>query len=338
MDALALGDASPGEIANRLDMPTNLIAHHVKVLTQASLVVKVRSEGDRRRTYLQLRPETLAALATPRLTGFDRVVFVCTHNSARSQLGRHSCGGTAPAAPPPRPARNRRPGSTPARRRGPPPPTRPRSHRHRPRRRRRTRRRPRHRRLRQRPRGTDRPATPPVALVGSRPGPGGHRRGVRVRLRRPRRPGRPARARRPTRRPTMTSLARSSRPDLSVDQHLALRTAATRLAAEFHGTYGPETIERFLHSSYDQFAVDGRIPHYLPLLAERFARQRLQALARVEGHHRDGRPSSCFCAPTMRVARRWRSGSSSTWPAIGPWPGPVAASRAPRSIPPRWRP
>ncbi|WP_348650348.1 arsenate reductase ArsC [Verrucosispora sp. WMMA2044] len=92
----------------------------------------------------------------------------------------------------------------------------------------------------------------------------------------------------------MTSLARSSRPDLSVDQHLALRTAATRLAAEFHGTYGPETIERFLHSSYDQFAVDGRIPHYLPLLAERFARQRLQALARVEGHHRDGRPVVLF--------------------------------------------
>ncbi|MCZ7422525.1 helix-turn-helix domain-containing protein [Verrucosispora sp. WMMA2044] len=102
VDALALGDASPGEIANRLDMPTNLIAHHVKVLTQASLVVKVRSEGDRRRTYLQLRPETLAALATPRLTGFDRVVFVCTHNSARSQLAaalwRHRTRGAAASA------------------------------------------------------------------------------------------------------------------------------------------------------------------------------------------------------------------------------------------------
>ncbi|GIJ10937.1 helix-turn-helix domain-containing protein [Micromonospora andamanensis] len=102
VDALTLGDASPGEVAGRLDMPTNLVAHHVKVLTQAGLVAKVRSEGDRRRTYLQLLPDTLAALATPRLTGVGRVVFVCTHNSARSQLAaalwRHRTRGAAASA------------------------------------------------------------------------------------------------------------------------------------------------------------------------------------------------------------------------------------------------
>ncbi|GAB3841987.1 helix-turn-helix domain-containing protein [Micromonospora andamanensis] len=102
VDALTLGDASPGEVAGRLGMPTNLVAHHVKVLTQAGLVVKVRSEGDRRRTYLQLLPDTLAALATPRLTGVGRVVFVCTHNSARSQLAaalwRHRTRGAAASA------------------------------------------------------------------------------------------------------------------------------------------------------------------------------------------------------------------------------------------------
>ncbi len=81
---------------------------------------------------------------------------------------------------------------------------------------------------------------------------------------------------------------------LSLDQQLALRTAATRLAGEFHGVFGTETIERFLHNSYDQFARPGAIPHFLPLLAERFARQRLTALARVEGHHRDGRPVVLF--------------------------------------------
>jgi arsenate reductase (thioredoxin) len=32
----------------------------------------------------------------------------------------------------------------------------------------------------------------------------------------------------------------------------------------------------------------------LPLIAERFARQRLQALAKVEGHHDDGRPIVLF--------------------------------------------
>ncbi|MFF5122081.1 arsenate reductase ArsC [Dactylosporangium aurantiacum] len=83
-------------------------------------------------------------------------------------------------------------------------------------------------------------------------------------------------------------------PDLSVDQQLALRTAATRLAREFDGTYGTETIERFLHTSYEQFATLSSVPNFLPLLAERFARQRLHALARVEGHHRDGKPVVLF--------------------------------------------
>lgn len=86
VDALTLGDASPGEIAHDLQMPTNLVAHHVKVLSEAGLLVRGRSEGDRRRTYLRLRPEALATLTPAPLTGVGRVVFVCTHNSARSQL------------------------------------------------------------------------------------------------------------------------------------------------------------------------------------------------------------------------------------------------------------
>ena len=84
------------------------------------------------------------------------------------------------------------------------------------------------------------------------------------------------------------------RHDLSVDQRLALKTAATRLQREFKDTVGPETVERFLHSSYDQFASRATIPNFLPLLAERFARQRLHALARVEGLHADGKPVVLF--------------------------------------------
>jgi protein-tyrosine-phosphatase len=86
VDTLVLGDASPGEIAHRLKLPSNLVAHHVKVLRDAGLVVRTRSEGDRRRTYLRLEPAVLASLTPPALGGADRVVFVCTHNSARSQL------------------------------------------------------------------------------------------------------------------------------------------------------------------------------------------------------------------------------------------------------------
>ncbi|GAA4965949.1 helix-turn-helix domain-containing protein [Actinoplanes utahensis] len=108
VDALTLGDASPGEIGADLGMPTNLVAHHVKVLHEAGLIVRIRSEGDRRRTYLRLRPGALTALTPPPLRDTGRVVFVCTHNSARSQLAaalwrdrigrRAASAGTRPAA------------------------------------------------------------------------------------------------------------------------------------------------------------------------------------------------------------------------------------------------
>jgi arsenate reductase len=84
------------------------------------------------------------------------------------------------------------------------------------------------------------------------------------------------------------------RPDLSLDQALALKMAAATLTGEFDGVFGVETVERFLHSSYDQFASRATIPNYLTLLAERFARQRLRALAKVEGKSHDGRPIVLF--------------------------------------------
>jgi protein-tyrosine-phosphatase len=81
---------------------------------------------------------------------------------------------------------------------------------------------------------------------------------------------------------------------LSIDQQLALRTAASNLAREFDGTFGVETIGRFLHSSYDEFAGRAVVLNFLPLLAERFARQRLRALAKVEGRHESGVPVVLF--------------------------------------------
>ncbi len=84
------------------------------------------------------------------------------------------------------------------------------------------------------------------------------------------------------------------RPDITLDQQVALRGAAARLAGEFESTFGVETVERFLHSSYDRFAGRATVANFLPLLAERFARQRLHALARVEGLHHDGKPVVLF--------------------------------------------
>lgn len=85
-DALSDGDASPKELGAMLPMPSNLLAHHIRVLEQAGIIARRRSEGDRRRSYLQLIPGTLDSLAGPPALAARRVLFVCTANSARSHL------------------------------------------------------------------------------------------------------------------------------------------------------------------------------------------------------------------------------------------------------------
>lgn len=86
VDTLALGDASPGEIGTLLGLPTNLVAHHLGVLQEAGVIQRSRSEGDGRRTYVRLRHDVLSDLIIGAPVAAVRVVFVCTHNSARSQL------------------------------------------------------------------------------------------------------------------------------------------------------------------------------------------------------------------------------------------------------------
>jgi protein-tyrosine-phosphatase len=67
-------------------MGSNLLAHHLHVLDQAGLITRRRSDGDRRRTYLQLIPGALEMLTRPAARTAQRVLFVCTANSARSHL------------------------------------------------------------------------------------------------------------------------------------------------------------------------------------------------------------------------------------------------------------
>lgn len=86
VDRLLLADASPSELQALLSIPSNLMAHHLGVLEQAGVVKRGRSEGDRRRTYLRLIPEALEVMVPTARQQASRVVFVCSHNSARSQL------------------------------------------------------------------------------------------------------------------------------------------------------------------------------------------------------------------------------------------------------------
>ncbi|MEO7571174.1 MAG: arsenate reductase ArsC [Acidimicrobiales bacterium] len=86
-------------------------------------------------------------------------------------------------------------------------------------------------------------------------------------------------------------------PDLdsfSNDQRLALQSAAKNLGDDFDGAFGAETIELFLQTSYDQLTDRAKFSNFLPLMAERFARQRLKALAKVEGNADGGLPTVLF--------------------------------------------
>lgn len=85
VDLLTTGDASSSELSAVLDVASNLLAHHLKVLEAAGVIARHRSEGDRRRSYWRLAGD-LPLTATPSLAPPARVVFVCTANTARSHL------------------------------------------------------------------------------------------------------------------------------------------------------------------------------------------------------------------------------------------------------------
>ncbi len=86
VESLLLGDLAPDQLASDLGLPGNLLAHHLNVLDDAGLIARSVSAGDRRRRYLRLIPSVLDGLVSaPRLRARS-VLFVCTANSARSQL------------------------------------------------------------------------------------------------------------------------------------------------------------------------------------------------------------------------------------------------------------
>ncbi|MGK8507896.1 three-helix bundle dimerization domain-containing protein [Nocardia asiatica] len=78
---------------------------------------------------------------------------------------------------------------------------------------------------------------------------------------------------------TDRSAAHDPNQQIPLDQELALEAAAQRLADEFDGVASAAAIEDHLHTSYDRFADHATVVNYLPLLAERYTREWLFALA-----------------------------------------------------------
>ena len=86
VDALALGDLGVEELKEITGVEGNLLAHHLKVLEKARLVSRRTSEGDGRRRYVSLRHGRLFELMASPALDACRVLFMCVHNSARSQF------------------------------------------------------------------------------------------------------------------------------------------------------------------------------------------------------------------------------------------------------------
>lgn len=86
VDLLTVGDLSPTELQVELGMPANLLSHHLRTMEAAGLVIRQRSEADKRRSYFRLAAGALDGLTPGRGHAASRVLFVCTRNSARSQL------------------------------------------------------------------------------------------------------------------------------------------------------------------------------------------------------------------------------------------------------------
>jgi ArsR family transcriptional regulator, arsenate/arsenite/antimonite-responsive transcriptional repressor / arsenate reductase (thioredoxin) len=86
VDELALTDRTFAELQAVVDLPSNLLAHHLVVLESAGLISRRVSEGDRRRRYISLDWEALPVSPHPWRPTQSSVAFVCTRNSARSQF------------------------------------------------------------------------------------------------------------------------------------------------------------------------------------------------------------------------------------------------------------
>ena len=86
VDELSVSDRAPVELRRRLGMESNLLAHHLDVLERVGLIERSRSSGDGRRRYVHLLPARLEGLGSGRCIPAGAALFVCSANSARSQL------------------------------------------------------------------------------------------------------------------------------------------------------------------------------------------------------------------------------------------------------------
>jgi protein-tyrosine-phosphatase len=70
---------------------------------------------------------------------------------------------------------------------------------------------------------------------------------------------------------------------LTLEQRTLVHNAAVRLHEEFAGVFNEETVEGILADSLQRQLATARVTAFVPLFAERWARERLRASAKSEG-------------------------------------------------------
>ena len=86
VDELASSDRSPKELGEHLGILSNLLSHHLDVLEQVGIVARFSSAGDGRRKYVRLVRGHLTFLPIVGRLPQGDLLFLCSRNSARSQL------------------------------------------------------------------------------------------------------------------------------------------------------------------------------------------------------------------------------------------------------------
>jgi len=97
--------------------------------------------------------------------------------------------------------------------------------------------------------------------------------------------------------------------DLTLAQRNLVKTATGRLKDEIAGTFAAETIERFIADSLDRLLGSAKVTSFVPIFVERFTRDRLKALAKVEGRIETTVPSVLF----LCVHNAGRSQMAAAW-------------------------
>ena len=81
---------------------------------------------------------------------------------------------------------------------------------------------------------------------------------------------------------------------LTTEQQLQIRQSSERLQRQFEGQLNTETIQRFMNDSLEMLLPRATTTTWVPLLAERFTRDRLRALLRLESDETGLAPSVLF--------------------------------------------